>query len=209
MSDSGDADDTGDADDAGDAGDPDATVRPYEPSDADALWTLKRGFETGLGDGTGGDAKAATYEAKLTEEYRRRWLDWVDRCVDEQAATVTVADPDADASEDAAAGDTDAAGGDSDDTDDPSDLAGYVFVLPESLSFVWDAAVLNEVYVRPAYRGTGVADDLMEAALSTARAQDLPLDRMVLDVDRENERAQAFYERYGFDHWGEMVARDL
>ncbi|MFC7098424.1 GNAT family N-acetyltransferase [Halobaculum marinum] len=168
------------------------TVRPYDSSDADALWALKGGFETGLGDGTGGDEKAAKYEAKLTDEYRRRWLAWVGRCVDEQAATVTVAET---------AGDGDG--------DDDHDLAGYVFVLPESLSFVWDAAVLNEVYVRPAYRGTGVADALMDAALDTARAQDLPLDRMVLDVDRENDRAKAFYDRYGFEHWGEMVARDL
>ncbi|GAA0193930.1 GNAT family N-acetyltransferase [Halobaculum roseum] len=207
--------DSGDADDAGDPNDPDATIRPYEPSDADALWALKRGFETGLGAGTGGDDKAATYEAKLTEEYRRRWLDWVDRCVDKQAATVTVAavGGDAGAGEaaagDAADDDTGGDDGDPDDNDDPSALAGYVFVLPESLSFVWDAAVLNEVYVRPEYRGTGVADGLMEAALSTAREQALPLDRMVLDVDRENERARAFYERYGFEHWGEMVARDL
>mgnify|MGYP006274550395 CR=1 FL=1 len=190
-----------------DSGDADATIRPYEPSDADALWALKRGFETGLGAGTGGDVKAATYEAKLTEEYRRRWLDWVSRCVDEQASTVTVAEAGGDAAATGgAAGDT-ASDGETDGS--AADLAGYVFVLPESLSFVWDAAVLNEVYVRPAYRGTGVADDLIDAALSTARDQELPLDRMVLDVDRENERAQAFYERYGFEHWGEMVARDL
>jgi ribosomal protein S18 acetylase RimI-like enzyme len=49
----------------------------------------------------------------------------------------------------------------------------------------------------------------MDAAIDCARGQDLPLDRMVLDVDRENDRAQAFYDRYGFEHWGEMVARDL
>ena len=182
-------------------------VRPYRDSDADALWALKRGFETGLGAGTGGEEKAATYEAKLTDEYRRRWLDWVDRCVDEQASTVTVAEAGGDAAATGgAAGDT---SGDGETDESAVDLAGYVFVLPESLSFVWDAAVLNEVYVRPAYRGTGVADDLMDAALSTARDQELPLDRMVLDVDRENERAQAFYERYGFEHWGELVARDL
>ncbi|UIP01141.1 GNAT family N-acetyltransferase [Halobaculum sp. CBA1158] len=184
-----------------------ATVRPYRAGDADALWALKRGFETGLGAGTGGDGKAERYAAKLTDEYRRRWLAWVDRCVDEQAATVTVAavddNRDGDGSDDRdrdADGETHTAAG---------DLAGYVFVLPESLSFVWDAAVLNEVYVRPEYRGTGVADDLMAAALSVAREQDLPLDRMVLDVDRENDRARAFYDRYGFERWGEMVARDL
>jgi ribosomal protein S18 acetylase RimI-like enzyme len=31
----------------------------------------------------------------------------------------------------------------------------------------------------------------------------------VLDVDRGNDRAKAFYDRYGFEHWGEMVARSL
>nr|WP_234972400.1 N-acetyltransferase [Halobaculum gomorrense] len=191
--------------DSSESSEPAVTIRPYEDADADALWTLKRGFETGLGAGTGGDEKAATYDAKLTGEYRRGWLEWVDRCVDEQSATVTVAEATADIADSATETEADASG----DEADSSSLAGYVFVFPESLSFVWDAAVLNEVYVRPAYRGTGVADDLMDAALGVAREQDLPLDRMVLDVDRENDRARAFYERYGFEHWGEMVARDL
>ncbi|MFB6269530.1 MAG: N-acetyltransferase family protein [Halobacterium sp.] len=163
-------------------------VRPYADADSDALWVLKRGFETGLGEGTGSDEKQAVYEAKLDDDYRRDWLDWVDRCVAEHDRCVQVAE----ASE-----------------RDDEELLGYAFVLPESLSFIWDAAVLNEIYVRPDARGTGVADDLMDAALDAARDQELPLDRMVLDVDRENERAQAFYDRYGFEHWGEMVARDL
>ncbi|WP_435144296.1 GNAT family N-acetyltransferase [Halobaculum sp. P14] len=175
----------GDAADPVDDAAPDGvTVRPYRDGDAAALWDLKCGFETGLGAGTGGDEKAAQYEAKLTDDYRRRWLDWVGRCVDENGGCVAVAD-------------------------DGDSLVGYVFVLPESLSFVWDAAVLNEIFVAPDARGTGVADALLASALGTARAQDLPLDRMVLDVDRENERAAAFYERFGFTHWGEMVARPL
>lgn len=160
-------------------------VRPYEQGeDADAFWTLKRGFETGLGEGTGSEAKQERYDAKLTDEYRRRWLDWVARCVDENEGCVQVAERD-------------------------GSLVGYAFVLPESMAFVWDAAVLNELYVQPDYRGEGVADALMDEAIEVARDQDLPLDRMVLDVDRENQRARAFYERYGFEHWGEMVARDL
>jgi ribosomal protein S18 acetylase RimI-like enzyme len=77
------------------------------------------------------------------------------------------------------------------------------------MAMIWDAAVLNELFVRPAHRGTGVADDLLEAALDVARGQDLPLDRIVLDVDPSNERARAFYERFGFAPWGEMVAREL
>ncbi|WP_049916606.1 GNAT family N-acetyltransferase [Halogeometricum pallidum] len=169
----------------------DATIRPYERDDAERLWQLKRGFELGIGEDTGPADKAEAYEAKLTDGYRERWLDWVDRCVDEDAACVNVA----------------VAGAESETAD--AELVGYSFLLPESLSFVWDAAVLNEIFVAPERRGSGVADGLMDAAVDCAREQDLPLDRMVLDVDRENDRAQSFYERYGFEHWGEMVARDL
>lgn len=160
-------------------------TRPYDPGrDAAALWELKRAFELGLGAGTGGDEKQATYEGKLTDAYRERYLAWVNRCVEVDERCVTVAE-------------------------DGEDLAGYVFVLPDDLSMIWDAAVLNEVYVRESHRGTGVADELMDAALDLARDQDLPLDRLVLDVDRKNERAARFYERHGFEHWGEMVARKL
>ncbi|MFB6082566.1 MAG: N-acetyltransferase family protein [Halanaeroarchaeum sp.] len=162
-------------------------IRPYDATDdgdEEALWTLKRAFELGLGSATGGDEKAAVYEGKLDEDYRTRYLAWVDRCVEEEPRAVHVAEVD-------------------------DEVAGYVFVLPASLAFIWDAAVLNEVFVAPEHRGTDVADDLMDAALTVARDQDLPLDRMVLDVDRENDRAQAFYERWGFSHWGEMVAREL
>jgi GNAT superfamily N-acetyltransferase len=158
-------------------------IRPVRRDDAEALWELKRAFELGLGD-EGGDDKAASYRAKLDEDYRSSYLAWVRRCQDENVRTVQVAE-----------------GEDS--------LVGYVFVLPESMAHVWDAAVLNELFVAPERRGTGLADDLLEAALSVARGQDLPLDRLVLDVDRENERARAFYDRWNFEHWGEMVARDL
>jgi len=160
-------------------------IRPYDrATDADELWTLKRGFETGLGE-KGGDAKADAYAGKLTDGYRDQWLAWVDRCVaDEDCLFVAP-------------------------SEDDGGLDGYLFLLPERLAFVWDAAVLNEVYVRPERRGTGLADELMARAVDHARTQELPLDRLVLDVDRENERAQAFYERHGFTHWGEMVAKGL
>jgi GNAT superfamily N-acetyltransferase len=168
----------------------DATVRPYDAErDREGLWELKTGFETGLGEGTGGDEKAATYREKLDDAYRADWLAWVDRCVADEERCVTVAS--------------------APDDDGDETLLGYVFVLPERLAFVWDAAVLNELYVVPAARGTGVADDLMDAAVALARDQSLPLNRLVLDVDRQNDRAKAFYDRHGFAHWGEMVAREL
>ncbi len=162
------------------------TVRPYDATtDADGLYDCKLAFERGLGDGTGGEEKAAVYEGKLTDAYRERWLAWVDRCVADDERCVTVAvDPD-------------------------GDVVGYVFCLPERMTMIWDAAVINEVYVAPSHRGTGLADDLMNAALTLAADQDLPLDRVVLDVDPANERARAFYNRHGFESWGELIARDV
>lgn len=161
-------------------------VRVYDgEQDATELWVLKRAFELGLGAETGSDEKQSVYEGKLDEAYRASWFEWVDRCVDEDPRCIQV------------------------EPDEDGGLRGYVFVLPGSCRFIWDAAALNEIYVKPGARGRGVADDLMDAALEFARDQELPLDRIVLDVDRENPRAQGFYEKWGFDHWGEMVARNL
>ncbi|RDI72618.1 GNAT family N-acetyltransferase [Halopelagius longus] len=188
---------------------PAVTIRPYESDDAAGLWDRKREFELGIGSETGDEGTLTMYEEKLTADYRARWLHWVERCVEEDPDSVTVAVVEGDAGDGDDTGDADAeVDADAGDNDE-YEVVGYSFVLPESLSFVWDAAVLNEIFVLPEYRGTGVADDLMEAALDCAKDQDLPLDRMVLDVDRQNERAQSFYERYGFEHWGEMIAREL
>lgn len=160
-------------------------LRPYDiPADRDGLWELKAAFERGLGASTGGETKRMAYEAKLTRGYRERYLEWLERCVTESADCVTVAE--------ATAG-----------------LVGYAFLLPESLAHIWDAAVLNELYVAPPRRGTGLADDLLEAAVEAAHAQDLPIDRLMLDVDPENERARRFYDRHGFDAWGTLLTRGL
>lgn len=174
-------------------------IRPYESStDRTALWSLKRSFELGLGSDTGGDEKAQVYEDKLTDEYREGYLEWVDRCVEERPTAVTVAEVGRESGDERDSG-----------RETTAHLVGYVFVLPDSFAYVWDAAVLNELFVAESHRGTGVADDLMDAAVETAREQDLPLERLVLDVDRENARARSFYRRHGFDHWGELVARSL
>lgn len=159
-------------------------VRPYRSTDADDLWSLKRGYELSLGTGTGDDAKETTYRDKLDADYREGYFDWVRRCVEENPEAVQVAERD-------------------------DALVGYVFVLPSSFAHAWDAAVLNEIFVVERYRGTDVADDLMAAALEVVRAQSLPLDRLLLDVDPDNDRARSFYDRWGFETWGEFVVRDL
>ncbi len=189
-------------------------LRPYDPDrDPRDLWDLKRAFELGLGSGTGGDDKQAVYEEKLTDDYGERYLDWVFWCTKHDPRCVTVAEVVGDGGDSQTnTGQSTTNAEDPQETENTADdpaLAGYVFVLPQQLAMIWDAAVLNELYVRPEYRGTDVADDLMDAAVELAEEQDLPLDRLVLDVDRENDRAQAFYDRHGFEHWGEMVAKKL
>ncbi len=187
------------------------SLRPYDPAtDAEGLYDCKLAFERGLGETTGGDDKAAAYEGKLTDGYRERWLAWVERCVadDERCVTVAVAGRE-DGTAGRERGDDGTAGRERGDDGTADEVVGYVFVLPERLAMIWDAAVLNELYVAPAHRGTGVADDLMTAAVDLAADQSLPLDRLVLDVDPANERARDFYDRHGFEPWGEMVARSL
>ncbi|MEU6581218.1 GNAT family N-acetyltransferase [Nocardia sp. NPDC046763] len=55
---------------------------------------------------------------------------------------------------------------------------------------------LNALYVRAAYYGTGLADDLMRTVLSAGVDTSLW-------VFEENPRAQAFYQKYGFELDGE------
>ena len=159
-------------------------VRAYRQEDGDILWELKQGFERGLAKGTGDEEKAARYAEKLDAAYRRSYLDWVERCRADEPDAVQLAER-----------------GDS--------VVGYVFVLPDTVAHIWDGAVLNELYVKPDSRGEGVGSELLEAARAVANDQTLPLERMLLDVDRANEGARSFYERHGFDHWGEMLACDL
>ncbi|MFD1513705.1 GNAT family N-acetyltransferase [Halomarina rubra] len=161
----------------------DATVRTYDHErDWAGLWELKAAFERELGSAN--EAKSESYDAKLTEEYRAGYRGWVGDCVARDPDCITVVEAD-------------------------EELVGYVFVLPAAFAYVWDAAVLNELFLAPAHRGSGLADTLLDRAVAHARSQDLPLERLVLDVDPENGRAARVYERYGFEPWAGMVALDL
>ena len=56
---------------------------------------------------------------------------------------------------------------------------------------------LIAMWVRPAYRGAGVAAALVEATKANATARGYS--RVVLDVSPDNERATAFYKKLGFE----------
>jgi len=158
-------------------------LRPYDPErDREALWSLKEAFELELGNGAAD--KRAAYADKLTDAYRERYLTWVERCHAESPQSLIVAV-------------------------EPDRLAGYGFLLPESLAMIWDGAVLNELYVVPKHRGSGVAERLLDRLLDVAATQSLPMNRVLLDVSPTNDRARAFYERQEFEPWGRLLARSL
>jgi ribosomal protein S18 acetylase RimI-like enzyme len=95
-----------------------------------------------------------------------------------------------------------------DDVDDPSGslaeldatFAGFLTTslrTPPSKFDGPDKLGLGNVYVDPAYRGTGVADDLVARAVQQAREDGAA--EFVLDVDVDNDRALAYYEKLGFE----------
>ncbi len=63
-------------------------------------------------------------------------------------------------------------------------------------------AILLSVYVAPAYRGLGLAEELLEEACGVARAE-LGAAVLELGVHEDNQRAKAFYLRHGFGFTGE------
>ncbi len=56
---------------------------------------------------------------------------------------------------------------------------------------------LKQLYLMPGHQGSGIAGQLMDWALTEAAR--VGADDMLLSVWAENERAQRFYKRYGFD----------
>ena len=57
-------------------------------------------------------------------------------------------------------------------------------------------ALLEDMVVSPAARGTGIGSRLMQQAIQTARLNECK--RITLLTDRANESAQRFYQRHGF-----------
>jgi ribosomal protein S18 acetylase RimI-like enzyme len=86
--------------------------------------------------------------------------------------------------------------------DSDRDLAAFVSTSVDECPEVFarpDRLVVADIYVDESYRGAGLADRLIERAAADAREHDCG--ELRLDVDVDNERATAFYERAGFEDY--------
>ena len=80
------------------------------------------------------------------------------------------------------------------------ELVGFVATRVDEAPSVFDRPdrlVVGDIYVRESSRGSGLARDLM--ARAKRRAAETDCSELVLDVDVDNERALAFYEKMGFE----------
>ena len=95
-----------------------------------------------------------------------------------------------------------------DDVDDPTgpitDLdatfAGFLTTslqTPPSKYATPDRLSLGNIYLDPAYRGTGLADDLVARAIQ--HASEDGAGELSLEVAVDNDRALAYYEKLGFE----------
>jgi Acetyltransferases len=60
-----------------------------------------------------------------------------------------------------------------------------------------DRLVIGDFYVAPDYRGSGLADKLVARAAQAGRESGCS--ELALNVDVDNKRARAYYERLGFE----------
>lgn len=75
--------------------------------------------------------------------------------------------------------------------------AGYiVLTLGFSLEYHGRDAFIDEIYLRPAFRGKGCGKAAVALIMEEARR--LGVRALHLEVDRENRAAQAFYRKAGF-----------
>lgn len=86
-------------------------------------------------------------------------------------------------------------------------IAGFAKIGPVDFPGDWgsDAIELHQLYVLAAWQGEGVARELMDWVVATARARGFR--RIVLSVYVDNIRAQRFYARYGFVEMGKYEFR--
>lgn len=132
---------------------------------------------------------------RLEDDDYRLWVavDDVDGAADDDVDGAAEDDVDSAADDDADTEAVDIAAGD-------GTLVGFVTTNLESAPTVFDRPdrlMIGDFYVDESHRGTGLARDLFDRAV--ARANELDCEQLTLNVDVGNERAQAFYEKVGFE----------
>jgi GNAT superfamily N-acetyltransferase len=87
------------------------------------------------------------------------------------------------------------------------ELAGYcVLTLGYSLEFRGVDAIVDELYLREAYRGRGLGKQTLE--FLAACCAELGVQAMHLVVERANKRAQTVYRQFGFvSHDRELMTK--
>lgn len=83
---------------------------------------------------------------------------------------------------------------------DSTTLVGLASLTRETAANTMHRGTLGAMYVTPAWRGTGAAAALVEAALAHARS--IGIEQVHLTVTASNARGVRFYERLGFTSYG-------
>ncbi|WP_435358114.1 GNAT family N-acetyltransferase [Haloarchaeobius sp. DFWS5] len=84
--------------------------------------------------------------------------------------------------------------------DTPGDFTGFIATELNPAPPIFDQPdrlKIGDIFVREPYRGSGLASDLVDRVVERARDENYP--ELALDVDVDNERALAFYDRIGFE----------
>ena len=139
-------------------------------------------YHEDLADAVEGHALA---DAITDVEANTEW--WLDHMDEDFRAWVAVAGAD-DESADVSPADTD------------GELVGFITTSIDECPPVFvrsDWLLVGDFYVREDYRGSGLARELMEQAATRAREADCGA--LELNVDVDNDRALAFYEKMGFE----------
>jgi len=89
------------------------------------------------------------------------------------------------------------------------DAVGYIVLTPGySLEYLGRDAFIDEFFIDEASRGQGIGRQVM--ALVEAEARALDVRALHLEVERENQPAQAFYRKAGYtDHDRYLLTRWL
>lgn len=97
-----------------------------------------------------------------------------------------------------------------DDPLGPGDPAGFVTAELDQAPSVFerpDRLLVCDVFVTEPYRNSGLATDLMAHVADRARA--LGCAELTLEVDIDNDRASAFYDKLGFEPYRRSMAVDV